>query len=130
LATFATLHHANLGESGVDLVVWANQPLPHVAVFVLAPEWLEDRDEWGFSPRDNFGYVEMLLPGEGYVINNYMGLGTLPHMGIGFFDEAIRDTRVFFFQENHAYPEHGNRWVIQEIETDRLIWGFAGGGVD
>jgi len=87
-------------------------------------------DEWGFSPRDNFGYVEMLLPGEGFVINSFMGLGTLPHLSIGFFDEAIRDTRIFFFAENHAYPEHGNQWIIQEIEADRLIWGFAGGGID
>ncbi|MCL2204337.1 MAG: DUF4825 domain-containing protein [Defluviitaleaceae bacterium] len=125
LGTFANLHHAHLGEAGVDLVVWANQPLPHLATLVLVPEWLEGREEWGFSPGDNIGYVEMLLPGEGYVINNYMGLGTLPHMGIGFFDEEKRDTRVFFFQENHAYPEHGNRWVIQEIETDRLVWGVA-----
>jgi len=144
LSTFSNLHHAHLNESGVDLVVWTNQPLPHVAVIVLEPEWLEDRDEWGFSPRDSFGYVEMLLPGEGYVINNYMGLGTLPHMGIGFFDAELGDTRIFFFQENYAYPgcmgeqfpegttspEHGNRWVIQEIKQDRIVWGFAGGGVD
>jgi len=145
LSTFTSLHHSHLGESGVDLVVWANQPLPHLAVIYLEPEWLEDRDEWGFSPRvSDIVYVEMLLPNEGIVINNYMGFGTLPHMGIGFFDEAIRDTRVFYFQENHAYPgrmgeqfaerttspEHGNQWIIQEIEADRLLWGFAGGGVD
>ena len=130
LGTFANLHHAHLNESGIDLVIWTNRPLPHLAVIALEPEWLEDRDEWGFSPRDNFGYVEILLPGEGYVINNYMGLGTLPHLGIGFFDETIRDTRIFVFQENHAYPEHGDAWVIYEIETDRIVWGFAGGGTD
>jgi len=134
LSTFANVHYADLdvlghGE-GVNLVVWANMPLPHLAVITLEPEWLEDRDAWGFSPRDNFGYVETLLPGEGYVINNYMGLGTLPNRGIGFFDAEKRETRVFFFQENHAYPEHGNQWIIQEIEADRLIWGFPGGGAD
>lgn len=130
LSTFTNLHHASVGESGLDLVIWANQPLPHLAVMTIEPEWLENVDEWGFSPRDNIGYVEMLLPGEGYVINNYMGLGTLPHMAVGFFDDAIQDTRVFFFQENNAYPEHGNRWIISEVEADRLVWGFAGGGVD
>ena len=130
LSTFTTLHHVHMNESGIDLVIWANQPLQYVSLISLEPEWLEDRDEWGFSPRDNFGYIELLLPGEGYVVNNYMGLGTLPHVGIGFFDETIQDTRVFFFQENHAYPEHGDAWIIHEIETDRLIWGVASGGVD
>jgi len=131
LGTFSSLHHADLdSEYGINLVVWANQPLPHVTVIALEPEWLEDSDEWGFSPRNNFGYAEMLLPGEGFVINNYMGLGTLPHLGIGFFDETIQDTRIFVFQENHAYPEHGDAWVIYEIETDRIVWGFAGGGAD
>ena len=122
LSTFSNLHHAHLNESGVDLVVWANQPLLHVAVVVLEPEWLEDSDAWGFIPRDSFGYAETLLPGEGFFIQNYMGLGTLPHMGIGFFDAELGNTRIFFFQENHAYPEHGNRWVIHEIEADRLIF--------
>ena len=130
LSTFTNLHHAHLNQSGVNLAVWANQPLPHLAVVALEPEWLDGSDEWGFIPRDSLGYVEMLLPGEGYVIMNYMGLGTLPHMGISFFDEEVRETRVFFFQENHAYPEHGDRWVIHEIEASRLVWGFPSGGTD
>jgi len=134
LSTFTHLHQALVGthehEDRPNLVIWANHPLQDFAVVVLESEWLEDTDEWGFSPRDNFGWVDMLLLGEGYVIVNYMGSGTLPNQGISFFDAELGDTRIFFFQENNAYPEHGGRWMIREIEQDRIVWGFAGGGVD
>ena len=126
LDTFLYLHQTDLGApefgEGVTLVLWANRPLANVAVVRLEAHLLEDRNEWGFMPLDNFGYAQMLQPGEALVINNYMGLGTLPHLGISFTDESGEDTKFFFFQENHAYPEHGDRWVIQEIEPERLIW--------
>ena len=126
LNTFANLHRVDIripGDSeGVTLVVWANHALPSFAVITLTHDLLEDSDEWGFRPTDSFGSAEMLLPGEAFVIENYMGLGTLPHRGISFSDENGGNTRVFFFQENHAYPEHGGQWIIQEIEADRLIW--------
>jgi len=126
LSTFTNLHQADLdvlghGE-GVSLVVWANQPLPHFAVVVLGHNWLEDVGAYGFRSQDSFGYADMLLPGEAFVIENYMGAGTLPHRGVSFYDIDNEITRVFFFQENYAYPEHGGRWIIQEIEADRLIW--------
>jgi len=126
LSTFTNLHRVDIripGDSeGVTLVVWANHALPSFAVITLTHDLLEDSDEWGFRPTDSFGSAEMLLPGEAFVIENYMGLGTLPHRGISFSDENGGNTRVFFFQENHAYPEHGGQWIIQEIEADRLIW--------
>jgi len=129
LSTFANLHQVDIdmhghGE-GTTLVVWANQPLSRLALVMLESYWLEDMDTWGFRPHDNIGYVITLLPGEAYVIKNYMGQGTLPHRGISFFDNDKNDTRVFFFQENHAYPNHGGRWIIQEIETERLMWTWT-----
>ena len=126
LSTFANLHRADVrvpGQSeGVNLVIWANQPLPSFGVTMLLHDSLEDSDEWGFNPADSFGSVEMLLPGEAFVIENYAGAGTLPNRGITFSDENGANIRVFFFQENHAYPEHGGRWIIREIEEDRIIW--------
>ncbi|MCL2223011.1 MAG: hypothetical protein FWC20_11905 [Oscillospiraceae bacterium] len=127
LSTFTVFHQVELGVpengEGVALVIWANRPLSNLTVVGLKADLLEDRDdEWGFHPHGNFGYAELLQPGEAFVINNYMGLGTLPHLGISFTDESGDDTQVFFFQENHAYPEHGSRWMVQEIEAYRLIW--------
>ena len=126
LSTFTNLHRVDIripGDSeGVTLVVWANQALPSFAVITLTHDLLEDSDEWGFRPTDSFGSVEMLLPGEAFVIENYTGLGTLPHRGISFSGEHCANTRVFAFQENHAYPEHGGQWIIQEIEAERIIW--------
>jgi len=129
LSTFAHLYYATIRvprqEEGATLVVWANQTLFNFAVVALASDWLEDT--WGFSPNDSFGCVSVLLPGEAFVIEHYVGAGTLPHRGISFTDETGGNTRVFFFQENHAYPEHGGQWIIQEIEADRIIWGFPCG---
>ena len=129
LSTFSTIHYADIrtpgdGE-GLNLVIWANQTLFDFSVVALASDWLEDKNEFGFMPTFGFGSVSVLLPGEAFVIENYMGAGTLPHRGISFTDVAGASTRVLFFGENHAYPEHGGRWIIQEIEADRLIWGFS-----
>jgi len=130
LSTFSRLHHANLStpehEEGVTLVIWANQPLHNFSVTALSSEWLEDDEAWGFMPTFGFGSVATLLPGEAFVVENYMGLGTLPHRGISFTDSNDGNTRVFSFSENHAYPYAGDGlWVIWEIESDMLIWGFS-----
>jgi len=126
LDTFQNLHQIDLGApelgEGVTLVLWTNRPLSNFAVVGLEAHFLEDRETWGFMPLDNLGYAEMLQPGEGFVINNYMGMGTLPHLGISFTEEGDEDTKVFFLQENNAYPEHGDRWIVQEIEPERIIW--------
>jgi len=131
LNTFSNLYHADLrtpdcvGE-GVTLVIWANQALSDFSVLALASHELDDNDAWGFMPTFGFGSVSVLLPGEAFVIENYMGLGTLPHRGISFTDTDGANTRVFFFSENHAYPEAGDgQWGIHEIEADRLIWEFS-----
>ena len=127
LSTFANLYHTDIRtpgqDEGVSLVIWANQTLSNFSVLALASDWLEDT--WGFKPTYGFGSVSVFLSGEAFVIENYMGAGTLPHRGISFTDADGENMRVFFFQENHAYPEHGSQWIIQEIEADRLIWGFS-----
>jgi len=130
LNAFTNLYHANLAtpdnSDGVTLVIWANQPLFNFSVVALAADWLEDSDEWGFMPTFEFGSVSDFLPGEAFVIENYKGLGTLPHRGVSFTDENGENTRVFFFSENQAYPEVGEGpWIIHEIEPERLIWGFS-----
>ena len=120
LSTFTYIHQVALGapSEGTNLVIWANQPLPNFNVASLIPRWLEDKYRWGFRLSDSFGSVEMLLPGEAFVIKNYKGLGTFPHRGISFTDENGEDTRVFFFTEN------GDRLVIREIEADLADYGF------
>jgi len=119
------IHQVDLGApeygEGVTLVIWANKPLSNFGVVALSPDFLEDRDEWGFELVEKFGYTERLLPSEAFVVENYMGLGTLPHRGVSFTDEH-GDMRVFFFIENQAYPEgDGGRWIIREIDSDQLI---------
>jgi len=128
LSTFTHLYHADVRSvyghvEGATLVIWANQTLSDFSVLALATDFGEDT--LGFRPTYGFGSVSVFSAGEAFVIENYMGLGTFAHRGISFYDSDKGATRVFFFQENHAYPEHGGQWIIQEIESDRLIWGFS-----
>ena len=125
---FSNLFYANVAEpgdgEGSALVVWANQNLFNFYIRTLEPIWLEGRDEWGFRPTNSFGSVSFLQHGDAFVIENYAGAGTLPSRGINFID-ADMNMRTFFFQQNHAYLEHGEQWIIREIEEDRLIWDFS-----
>ncbi|MCL1862105.1 MAG: hypothetical protein FWF78_00890 [Defluviitaleaceae bacterium] len=128
LNTFANVHHADVRgvyghDDGATLVIWANQTLLDFSVLALASDWLEDT--LMFKPTYGFGSLMVLPLGDAFVIENYMGMGTLPHRGITFSDKNGENIRVFFFQENNAYPEHGGKWMIQEIEADRLVWGFS-----
>ena len=122
LSTFENLHHFDFGSyqgQGATLVVWSNQPLTDFAVVMLSPDFLDD-DAWGFEPISTHGLVSEMRPSEAFVIENYMGLGTLPHSGVTFTDEeGVK--RYFFMLENQGYPETGDRWLIREIEADRII---------
>ena len=124
LSTFDNIHYFDFGSThgeGAKLVIWANQPLADFVVVTLSSDVLEDdRDRWGFIPHETYGSAVELLPGEAFVIKNYMGLGTLPHNGVTFVDES-GVKRYFFVFENQGYPETGDRWLIWEIEADQLI---------
>ncbi|MCL2356676.1 MAG: hypothetical protein FWC70_05895 [Defluviitaleaceae bacterium] len=132
LNTFDNLYRANIRvpeqDEGETLVIWANFPLFNFNVTALFLDWPDGSDEPGFRATDSFGSVHVLLPGEAFVIENYVGAGTFPSRGISFTDENGENARVFFFQQNQAYPEYGGRWIIREIEADLLVWGSASFG--
>ena len=121
LSTFENLHHFDYGSyqgQGATLVVWSNQTLTDFAVVMLSPDFLDDA--WSFEPISTHGFVSEMHPSEAFVIENYMCMGTLPHSGVTFTDEeGVK--RYFFMIENQGYPETGDRWLIREIEADRII---------
>ena len=115
LANFDALHEVEYTTSpyGVRLAVWVNRPVADLSLIWLANDVIDE--EIIFIPTDGLGSVEQLLPTQALVINNYMGLGTLPASGVRFVDEyGVR--RYFAMIENMAYPQ-GDRWMIWEFEN-------------
>lgn len=105
----------DLGHAiGVNLAIWSNAPLRNVSLLSLGNDLLDD--EIIYIPMDTFGTVGELLPGQAFVIHSYAGLGSMPWVGIRFTDAAGAE-RYFVLSQNHAYPEHGDEWVIWEFEN-------------
>jgi len=102
------------GVIGTRLVIWANAPLRNLSLLSVTPDIIDD--EWIYVPVGTYGTVSELLPGEAFVINAYVGLGTLPGSGITFTD-IDGQQRYFVMIENMGYPEAGDRWLIWEFEN-------------
>jgi hypothetical protein len=58
-------------------------------------------DELIFIPNARHGMVDVLHPGQVYVVNHYIGMGTLPWSGITFSDEH-GERHYFFKQHDHS----------------------------
>ena len=138
LATFSYLHqfdYAALREDrvptsynyqaigGAKLVIWTNRPLTNFAVIQITTDFIND--ELFYIPLQSYGHIGQLLPGQGFVVHNYIGVGTLPWSGVSFVDEDGTQ-RFFWMQQNMAYPDQGNPWEIREFEdrTDELPEGW------
>jgi len=86
---YAVVRKARYGEDialayGDRLMIWANIPLRNFAVILKSNDFIYD--ELIFIPLETFGMVDELLPGEGFLITEYAGAGTLPWSGITFVD--------------------------------------------
>jgi len=95
---YTILREARAGEAvehfdGVRLVIWADVPLYDVALISITNDFIDD--ELVYIPVDTFGRVEELLPGQAFVINSYVGLGTLPASGISFV--SVSGERHYFW---------------------------------
>ncbi|MCL2619309.1 MAG: hypothetical protein FWD97_00055 [Defluviitaleaceae bacterium] len=117
LAGFNQQHRYNYSNwESVTIAIWANQPMRNLAVVSLSSHWDEERQQLLYSPTARRGETPMLAVGDGFVIKNYVGAGTLPVSGIAFTD-INGNIRHFAMQENNAYPNHGGMYVIWEIEV-------------
>jgi len=120
LTSFSNYHEVDYsqirgdGVSGTRLVIWANTPIRNISLLSVVADIVED--EWIYIPTGTYGTVSELLPGEAFVINAYIGLGTLPGSGITFTD-TDGEQRYFVMIENMGYPEAGDRWLIWEFEN-------------
>ena len=117
LAAFEYIHEMDYYElrgvaDGDRLVIWADVPLSDFAVIDIRNDFIGD--EWVWLLYGSYGRVDSLLPGQGYVISNYLGMGTLPWSGLSFIDE--NDQRHYFFMQ-HDQSDSPNVFILGSIEV-------------
>jgi len=121
LADITFMHMLNYSElSGWDdgghtLMIQTYTPLSDFAVISIV-ENLAVEDEITFIPMETFGTVDNFLPGEAFIINDYIWMGgAFPLSGITFVDENGQRWFFTIFQ-NQAYPEHGDMYQLREFQ--------------
>jgi len=114
---------------GTRLVVWANSLLRDVALISVGHDIIEH--ELWFMPIESFGTVSELPPGYAFVINSYVGGGTMPWSGISLVDEngtrryfaIVPDVRGYVFDPPFLLMEFENR--MDELPEDWQPWWQA-----
>jgi len=116
---YTLLRQAGAGNiehfNGDRLAIWANVPLYDFALISITSDFIND--ELIFTPTDTFGKVEELLPGQAFVINSYVELGTFSASGVSF---AVESGERYYFrmmadQSVGTYPN-------PFIDTDFVDW--------
>ena len=92
------------------LVFWPSQHITDFAVIFVGNDMLGN--DVVFIPIASYGHISVLSQGEAFVINNYIGTGTMPQSGITFVDEGGA-TRYFTFQQSVC----GNDLILREFEN-------------
>ncbi|MCL2593640.1 MAG: IseA DL-endopeptidase inhibitor family protein, partial [Defluviitaleaceae bacterium] len=98
LSTFAFIHEIDYTDvrevrdgggvenfNGDRLVIWANAPVSDFSLIAMRNDFVNE--EVIFIPSQAFGTINELSVGQAFVVNSYVGLGTLPWSGITFLDE-------------------------------------------
>jgi len=83
------------------VMIETNRPLHDFAWVQLEHDFVDD--EFVFMPSDiHIGTVAELLPGEPFVINNFMDNGTMPTNAVTFTDQ-YGERRYFAFQQDNSF---------------------------
>ncbi|MCL2188210.1 MAG: hypothetical protein FWC16_06190 [Defluviitaleaceae bacterium] len=104
-----TLRYGTQAEPmGAGLVIWASFPMYEFELINLIGDFINE--EIVFFPQEGHGRVDILPAGYGYIVNNYLGMGTLPWSGFTFLD-ALGERHHFFMQ--HDNSDSHNFYVIR-----------------
>ena len=104
----------NLGDT---LMIQTFTPLYDFSVISVRDDMLGDDLIW--IPIEFYGTVENFLPGEAFIIQSYLGLGTLPWSGISFLDE---NGQRWYFLIVQNQMDDGDPYLLVEFQnrTDEL----------
>jgi len=98
LATFERIHEFDYSQlrggfnGGYRIAIWTYQPVYNFEVVNIVNDAVGD--EIVFYHISTYGTIDTLVPGQVFVINNYIGLGTIPHSAVAFTDQ---DGMRFYF---------------------------------
>jgi len=95
---------------GDRIAIWSSTPLFQLEVINITGDFVDD--EVVFVPNDSYGMIDVLYPGQVYLIVNYVGMGTLPWSGITFLDE--QGERYYFFMQ-HDNSDSDNVFMIGQF---------------
>ena len=134
LATFDYIHEFDYmlvrearqtgGEDiiGDRLVIWTNTPLRNFALISIANDVINE--EIIFIPMDTFDLVNELSPGMAFVINSFIGVGTLPWSGIAFQGEDDDLKRFFLLVQDQSDHFEAYRLIEFRDRRDELPAGW------
>jgi len=131
---YTILREANAGGAvesfnGNRLVIWADVPLYDVALISIVDDFADG--ELTFAPTGSFGHIEEILPGQAFVINAYVGGGTLPTSGISF-ATANGQRHYFWMQADQSVGMYPNPFVesnfLDMFEDGSLLIEVTRGG--
>jgi len=120
LADLTFMHTVDLDATfafvGDTLMIRTFTPLRDFAVILIERDIGADYDI--IIPVEIIGdVVESFLPTEGFIIYNYMSVGTMPNRAITFLDENGQ-RHFFFIIQNQGYPETGDRYILHEFQVE------------
>lgn len=101
-------------EDGDSIAIYATQPIVDVQLINFSDDWDDSSDEFIFTLEDSHPIADIVHPGEGILIENYISIGTMPHTGISFYDSSR--TRHYFAinHDNSDSPHVFLLWNITE----------------
>jgi len=90
LATFERIHEFDYSQlrggfyGGERIAIWTYQPVYDFEVVNIGNDTADN--DLVFYRISTHGTIDTLVPGHVFVINNYIGVGTLPHSAVAFTD--------------------------------------------
>jgi len=89
---------------GDRIAIWSSVPLFQLEIINIEGDFDPVNEELIFIPTASHGMIDVLYPGQVYLINNYVGVGTLPWSGLTFLDEQGRRHHFFMQHDNSDSP--------------------------
>jgi len=87
------------GSIGDRVMIKTNLPLRDFALITFNVD-MDEYELW-YIPENTYGMVAEFSPGDAFIINGYMGMGTLPRSGVTFIDQ-YGERRYFAIQHDHS----------------------------
>jgi len=87
------------GSIGDRVMIQTNVPLRDFALITFTVD-MDEYELW-YIPENTYGMVAEFSPGDAFIINRYMGMGTLPRSGVTFIDQ-YGERRYFAIQHDHS----------------------------